>query len=98
MRTFHMGGIAAPDITSGLPRGEELFEARIPKGQAILSEIDGVVEVDRQEHLIKVVSQETYRDEHELPAGAEIKVQPGDWVQVNQELALVDDKPVLAAL
>ena len=45
MRTFHTGGVAGEDITQGLPRVEELFEARIPKGQAIMTEIDGVVEV-----------------------------------------------------
>ncbi len=44
MRTFHTGGVAGDDITSGLPRVEELFEARVPKGQAILAEIDGVVD------------------------------------------------------
>ena len=47
MRTFHTGGVAGEDITQGLPRVEELFEARIPKGQAIMSEIDGVAEVIR---------------------------------------------------
>ena len=47
MRTFHTGGVAGEDITQGLPRVEELFEARIPKGQAIVSEIDGRVEVQR---------------------------------------------------
>jgi DNA-directed RNA polymerase subunit beta' len=100
MRTFHMGGVAGLDITSGLPRVEELFEARVPKGKAILSEIDGVAEVNRQDdsRVIRVVSQETYRDEHELPAGAELKVHAGEWVQVGQELAVVEDKPVLAEL
>ncbi len=44
MRTFHTGGIAGLDITSGLPREEELFEARVPNGAAILADIDGVVE------------------------------------------------------
>jgi DNA-directed RNA polymerase subunit beta' len=43
MRTFHTGGVAGLDITSGLPRVEEIFEARVPKGEAIISEIDGVV-------------------------------------------------------
>ncbi len=100
MRTFHMGGVAGLDITSGLPRVEELFEARVPKGEAILSEIDGVVEIVRREdqRVIRVVSQETYRDEHELPPGAELRVHAGEWVQKDQELAVVDGKPVLAAL
>ena len=69
MRTFHTGGVAGIDITSGLPRVEELFEARVPKGKAILAEIDGVVELQRTEdsRIIKVVSRQTYRDEHDLP-------------------------------
>ena len=45
MRTFHTGGIAGEDITSGLPRVVELFEARSPKGEAVLSEIDGIASV-----------------------------------------------------
>ncbi len=100
MRTFHMGGVAGLDITSGLPRVEELFEARVPKGKALLSEIDGVVEIQRRDdqRVIRVVSQETYRDEHELPPGAELKVRADDWVQKDQELAEVDGHPVLAAL
>ncbi|MBI2798251.1 DNA-directed RNA polymerase subunit beta' [Candidatus Saccharibacteria bacterium] len=49
MRTMHSGGIAAEDITQGLPRVEEIFEARSPKGQAILAELDGVVQIKRSE-------------------------------------------------
>ena len=62
---------AGIDITSGLPRVEELFEARVPKGKAILAELDGVVELQRTEdsRIIKVVSRQTYRDEHDLPKG-----------------------------
>ncbi len=69
MRTFHTGGVAGIDITSGLPRVEELFEARVPKGKAILAELDGVVELQRTEdsRIIKVISRQTYRDEHDLP-------------------------------
>ena len=43
MRTFHTGGVAGDDITQGLPRIQEIFEARNPKGQAVISEIDGVI-------------------------------------------------------
>ena len=79
MRTFHTGGVAGLDITSGLPRVEELFEARVPKGQAILSEIDGVVQVERTEdkRKIKVVSRETYRDEYPLAGGYRADVSVG---------------------
>ena len=48
MRTFHTGGVAGDDITQGLPRIQELFEARNPKGQAIISEIDGVIKEIRE--------------------------------------------------
>src|SRR5579883_3072757 len=101
MRTFHLGGVAGGlDITSVLPRVEELFEARQPKGEAKISEIDGVVEVVRQDdtRTIRVVSQETYRDEHEIPAGSEVLVHAEEWVQVVQELAVVDGKPIVANL
>ena len=60
MRTFHTGGIAGLDITSGLPRVEELFEARVPKGAAILADIDGVVEIESDEEgrRLRMVSRE----------------------------------------
>src|SRR5438105_2770565 len=86
MRTFHTGGVAGIDITSGLPRVEELFEARVPKGKAILAELDGVVELQRTEdsRLIKVVSRQTYRDEHDLPARFRSLVENGAWVEIGQ--------------
>ena len=62
MRTFHTGGVAGLDITAGLPRVEELFEARIPKGKAEISHIDGVVEIIRGDGptKVKVISTEVY--------------------------------------
>ena len=62
MRTFHTGGVAGLDITAGLPRVEELFEARIPKGKAEISHIDGIVEVIRGDGptKVKVISTEVY--------------------------------------
>ena len=56
MRTFHTGGVAGSDITQGLPRIQEIFEARNPKGQAVITEIEGVVEdiklaKDRQQEI-----------------------------------------------
>ncbi|MFN8633335.1 MAG: DNA-directed RNA polymerase subunit beta' [Chloroflexota bacterium] len=89
------------DITSGLPRVEELFEARTPKGIAILSDIDGVVEVQNLEEarIIKVVSREVYHDEHDLKAGYEPQVKVGDWVELNQPLATAEGlTPILARL
>ena len=63
MRTFHTGGVAGQDITQGLPRVEELFEARIPKGKAEISHIDGIVEVINSEsgRKVKVTSREALR-------------------------------------
>ena len=55
MRTFHTGGVAGKDITSGLPRVEELFEARVPKGQAILAELDGAVQINTEDQVRKAV-------------------------------------------
>ena len=90
MRTFHTGGIAGADITSGLPRVEELFEARSPKGEAVLPEIDGVVSIsdDGVGRTISVVSTEEYSDRHFLRAGYKPAVEEGDMVAVGQALAV----------
>jgi len=89
LRTFHTGGVVGLDITSGLPRVEELFEARPPKGQAIISEIDGVAEVVESEDgvRIKVTSTEVYRDEYPLPSGFKVMVDNGQWVDIGTVLA-----------
>ncbi|MDP2954435.1 MAG: DNA-directed RNA polymerase subunit beta', partial [Chloroflexota bacterium] len=90
MRTFHTGGVAGGlDITSGLPRVEELFEARSPKGQAIICEIDGMVELLRSEEgrKIKVTNAESYRDEYPLSEGYEPQVGQGEWVDAGSVLA-----------
>jgi DNA-directed RNA polymerase subunit beta' len=86
LRTFHTGGVVGLDITSGLPRVEELFEARPPKGQAIISEIDGVVE-NEEGKVIRVTSSEVYRDEYSLPPGWQVMVNQGQWVDIGAELA-----------
>jgi DNA-directed RNA polymerase subunit beta' len=94
MRTFHTGGIAAVDITSGLPRVEELFESRSPKGEAVLSEIDGVVDVSEAAdgRSIKVASLEDYSDEYQLPEGYKLEVADGDLVAIGASLAVAPDK------
>ena len=93
LRTFHTGGVASTeDITQGLPRVEELFEARVPKGQAILAEIDGVVEVygegegDARITKIKLTEVESFDDEYPLPRKFELLVADGDNVQEGQPL------------
>lgn len=77
------------DITTGLPRVEELFEARVPKGQSVLSEIDGVVEITPIDdgYRIRITNTEQYRNEYPLPSGAELQVSDGDWVDVGTMLA-----------
>ncbi|MBA7611957.1 DNA-directed RNA polymerase subunit beta' [subsurface metagenome] len=89
LRTFHTGGVVGLDITSGLPRVEELFEARLPKAQAIISEIDGVAEViDNEEgKRIKATSSEVFRDEYSLPPGWQVIVDNGQWVDIGTILA-----------
>ena len=90
MRTFHTGGVAsAADITSGLPRVEELFEARAPKGEAIISEIDGVVEViqENERRVVRITNQFTHVEEYQLPARAELLVKDGDHVNEGAVLA-----------
>jgi DNA-directed RNA polymerase subunit beta' len=89
LRTFHTGGVVGLDITSGLPRVEELFEARTPKAQAIISEIDGVAEVIQNEEgkVIKVIRSEIFHDEYSLPAGAKVMVKDGQWVDIGTALA-----------
>ena len=90
MRTFHTGGVAGVDITSGIPRVEELFEARIPKNTAILSEIDGIADVTETpdgKH-IRVVSSEEYREEYTVESTHKLVVKTGDVVESGMPLAL----------
>ncbi len=89
MRTFHTGGVAGLDITSGLPRVEELFEARAPRGMAILAELDGKVEIDDSAdgRRVRVVSREEYQEEYPIPSGYGPAVEPGEWVDVGDLLA-----------
>ncbi|MEX2238652.1 MAG: DNA-directed RNA polymerase subunit beta' [Dehalococcoidia bacterium] len=92
MRTFHTGGVASvKDITSGLPRVEELFEARVPKGQAIITEIAGRVEIVREGDVrrVKVISSEVLEDELEIPKGADVLVKKGDMVEDGSVIARV---------
>jgi len=97
MRTFHTGGVAGVDITQGLPRVEELFEARIPKGKAIISEIDGDLEVIRQDagRKVRVTSREEFEVSYPLESGMEVLIQSGSDVLEGQELARDGDSAIL---
>jgi DNA-directed RNA polymerase subunit beta' len=100
MRTFHTGGVAGDDITQGLPRVQELFEARNPKGQAVISEIDGIVTSisetrDRQYEI--VIKGEVETRSYVAPYNARLKVEEGQQVERGQELTegSIDPKQLL---
>jgi DNA-directed RNA polymerase subunit beta' len=94
LRTFHTGGVVGVDITTGLPRVEELFEARTPDGSAIISEIDGAVDVAHTDgaSIIKVISSEFYLDEYPIPAGGELAVTDGESVDAGTILFSLPEK------
>jgi DNA-directed RNA polymerase subunit beta' len=90
MRTFHTGGVAGKDITMGLPRVEELFEARVPKGVAIVCEIDGVAEIVRDpdgSRKIVVRNSQDYTVPISVPAGYVLAVEDGADVVAGQPIA-----------
>lgn len=89
MRTFHSGGIAGVGITQGLPRVEELFEARKPKGLAGISEIDGTVEVVAKERMSEVVvtGEDGTEKTYHIPYGASLKVATGDVIKAGTQLS-----------
>jgi DNA-directed RNA polymerase subunit beta' len=100
MRTFHTGGVlSADDITTGLPRVTELFEAREPKGKAILSEIGGVVNIVTEDDARKVII--THRDPisvpHHIPESHTLKVKDGQTVKRGDEIA-VDESETFAPI
>jgi DNA-directed RNA polymerase subunit beta' len=88
MRTFHTGGVAGDDITQGLPRVEELFEARKPKGLAIISEIEGTVKLveSKKKREVVVTSEDGEAKNYLIPYGSRIKVSEGDHVEAGDEL------------
>ena len=90
MRNFHTGGTATDrDITTGLPRVQELFEARIPKSPAILSEIAGTVERRDEDGLevIVVNASKTYSEVVDIDDGYKVTVKSGDWVDAGSKVA-----------
>ena len=104
MRTFHTGGVAsAEDITQGLPRVEELFESRKPKGAAILTRISGVVKIEeiKKSRVIVVTNTETGEiEQYSVPWDYRIKVKDGDEVVAGDELTAGSKNPsdILAIL
>ena len=89
MRTFHTGGVAGDDITQGLPRVEELFEARKPKGLAIIAEFGGIVEMrdTKKKREIVITNQETGESKaYLIPYGSRIRVLDGAILEAGDEL------------
>ena len=89
MRTFHTGGIAGDDITQGLPRVEELFEARKPKGLAIISEFGGMVKLNetKKKREVTITNNETGESkDYLIPYGSRIKVFDGDIIGAGDEI------------
>ena len=88
MRTFHSGGVAGGDITQGLPRVEELFEARKPKGLAIITEIAGTVTIldTKKKREIQVTAADGESKVYLIPYGSRIKVQDGQVLEAGDEL------------
>lgn len=88
MRTFHTGGVAGADITQGLPRVEELFEARKPKGLATISEISGVVKISetKKKREVTVTSEDGEARTYQIPYGSRLKVSDGSVVEAGDEL------------
>ena len=83
MRTFHTGGVSGNDLTQGLPRVEELFEARKPKGVAIIAEFGGTVQVEdgKKKRQVIVTAKNGEIKEYLIPYGARIKVMSGDVIE-----------------
>ncbi len=89
MRTFHTGGVAGDDITQGLPRVEELFEARKPRGQAIIAEADGIVHmIDKgsRGREIELTTEDGEKGIYTIPYTSRIKVSEGQAVEAGQEM------------
>lgn len=87
MRTFHTGGVAGADITQGLPRVEELFEARKPKGLAIISEIAGTVQISESKKKKEVIiTNGNEENRYEIPYTSRIKVKNGQVIEAGDEI------------
>ncbi|HHY46633.1 MAG TPA: DNA-directed RNA polymerase subunit beta' [Firmicutes bacterium] len=88
MRTFHTGGVAGDDITRGLPRVEELFEARRPKGQAVITEVSGVARILESKGVRKVVitMDDGTEKVYPVPYGARLEIRDGQRVEAGDQL------------
>ncbi len=99
MRTFHLGGVSGADITQGLPRVEELFEARTPHLSAVLSEIDGTVKIikSKEKRTIQVFSDQKQEEEINLEELYEPTIKNGEIVKIKQAIAVAENKKAIRA-
>lgn len=97
MKTFHLGGVSGEDITSGLPRVEELFEARKPKYEAPIAQIDGLVNVrkTREGNEIQIVSDDELVEEIEIPKEYQLVIKDSDIVKAKKAIAVCKDKKAI---
>lgn len=88
MRTFHTGGVAGSDITQGLPRVEELFEARKPKGLAMVSEVSGNVRVEetKKKRIVYITTESGEEVSYDIPFGSSLRVSNGDTISAGDEI------------
>lgn len=88
MRTFHTGGVAGADITQGLPRVEELFEARKPKGLAIVTELSGTVRIEesKKKRTVVITSNTGEEASYDIPFGSRLKVTNGETIDAGDEI------------
>lgn len=100
MQTFHRGGVAGEDITSGLPRVEELFEARAPKGQAILASQEGTVGIEKEgsKRTIRLISAEEASKVYRVKKDQKVKVKNGERVKEGTILMSNKEKEIKSSL
>ena len=101
MRTFHTGGVAEGDITQGLPRVEELFEARPPKRKAILASVSGIVSmkddqklISKEQRVIKIMPQKTRIEDYNIEEEVDLKVKDGQEVENDQVLFILNNEKI----
>jgi len=99
MKTFHMGGVTGEDITSGLPRVEELFENRSPRNPALIAEMDGQIRILEEKDIKKIIitSPEVKSEIYELDDNYQVSVKNGDIVKARQALAVAQGKKAIRA-
>jgi DNA-directed RNA polymerase subunit beta' len=97
MKTFHLGGVTGEDITSGLPRVEEIFEGRRPKYEAPISEIAGIAKIHRSpdKAVMEIISDEPMVEEIKVPEGYEIAVSDGEQVKAKKAVAVAQNRKAI---